>query len=49
MLFMKERLVLVRSTNEERCLNRVWVLSHKRRNAEPVSFRALPISYNRIW
>ena len=31
---------------EERCLHRVWVLSHKRRNAEPVSFRALPILYN---
>jgi len=31
---------------EERCLHRVWVLSHKIRNAEPVSFRALPILYN---
>ena len=31
---------------EERCLHRVWVLSHKRRNAEPLSFRALPILHN---
>jgi len=29
--------------------DRVWVLSHKIRNAEPVSFRALPILYNRNW
>jgi len=28
---------------KERSLHRVWVLSHERRNVEPVSFRALPV------
>jgi len=30
---------------KERYLHRVWVLSHKTRNAEPVSFRAWPMAY----
>jgi len=34
---------------EERCLHRVWALSHKRRNAELVSFRTLLILSNPIW
>jgi len=31
---------------EERYLHRVWVLSHKRRNAESASLRALLVFYN---
>jgi len=33
----------------EQFLHRVLVLLHKRINAEPVSFRALPILYHCLW